>query len=91
MDYLETAMEFYSKDKKNTREQEKEEQKRLYIEAVGSDNSMIVDNKPTFEKCFVHDACGSEHITVPNDSKVYIDDLIKKKKTYFQKYKYSPK
>ena len=55
-------MEFYSKDKKSAHEQKKEEQKRLYIEAVVADDSMVVDDKPTFEKCFVDDAFGSKNI-----------------------------
>ena len=49
-DFLETAMKIYSKITKSARKQEKEEQKRLYIKAVGVNRSMIVDNKPTFEE-----------------------------------------
>ena len=49
-------MEFYSQDIKNAREQEKEEQKRLFIKTV--------DNKPTSEEWFFDDEFCSENITV---------------------------
>ena len=39
---------------------------------------MIVDDKPTFEQWFIDDKFASENVTISIDSKVYIDDLLKK-------------
>ena len=75
-DYLKTAFEYFSEEIKSKNEIENEQKRNLFIEAANED--MIVNYKPTFKKWPVGDEFASDYVTIPDDGKSYIDDLLKK-------------
>lgn len=50
----------------------------LFIKATGANEGIIVDDKFTFEDWHVDDEFERNNVKISDDSKAYIDDLIKR-------------
>lgn len=50
----------------------------LLIETIGINDRMIVNDQTTFGDLFIDNKFDSSNDKMPDDSKVYINDLIKK-------------
>ena len=52
--------------------------KETLFEALGANEGMIANDKPTFEEWFIDDQFAFKNVKVSDDSKVYIDNSLKK-------------
>ena len=50
----------------------------MFIKATGANEGIIVDDKFTFEDWHVDDEFERNNVKISDDSKAYIDDLIKR-------------
>ena len=57
---------------------EKEEKKNIFIDAVGPNEEMVVDEKITIEDWYVDNEFNNEKVKISDDIKLYIDNLIRK-------------
>lgn len=54
---------------------EKEEKKNIFIDAVGANEEMVVDEKITIEDWYVDYEFNTEKVKISDDIKLYIDNL----------------
>ena len=72
---MQTATEHYSEDIKAARYLDKEEKKNLFIDAVGANEDMAVDDKITIEDWHVDDEFNNENVKTTENKKVPIEPI----------------